>query len=189
MEVTPSPAPAKKKWYKRKSVIITAVVLIVIGMVTSAGKKDNPADAALAAPETTSAPASIPATNEAPATTETPVTNAPTTTEEASAPESESSQPDAASPSDTGANPFGGDSPEDSLMPDVICMNLQDAQNEIQDHGVILSRSVDATGEGRNQIIDSNWVVVGQSPAAGTTIGELDAELSVVKYGETTQCG
>ncbi len=74
-------------------------------------------------------------------------------------------------------------------MPDVICMNLQDAQNEIQDHGVILSRSVDATGEGRSQIIDSNWVVVDQSPAAGTAIEEGDAELSVVKYGETTQCG
>ena len=74
-------------------------------------------------------------------------------------------------------------------MPNLICMNLQDAQNEIQDHGVLLSRSVDATGEGRHQVIDSNWVVVGQSPAAGTAIGERDAELSVVKYGETTQCG
>ena len=47
-------------------------------------------------------------------------------------------------------------------MPDVICMNLQDAQDEIQDHGVFLSGSVDATGQGRNQIIDSNWVVVDQ---------------------------
>ena len=74
-------------------------------------------------------------------------------------------------------------------MPNVVCMNLQDAQDEIQDHGVILSRSVDATGKGRHQVLDRNWVVVGQSPAAGAAIGELDAELSVVKYGETTQCG
>ena len=87
-----------------------------------------------------------------------------------------------------GANPLGGDSPEDRLMPDVICMNLQEAQDEIQDHGVFFSGSVDATGQGRNQIIDSNWVVVDQSPAAGTPIGEGDAELSVVKYGETNEC-
>ena len=89
---------------------------------------------------------------------------------------------------DDGANPLGGDSPEDRLMPDVICMNLQDAQDEIQDHGVFLSGSVDATGQGRNQIIDSNWVVVDQSPAAGSPIGEGDAELSVVKFGETNEC-
>ncbi len=87
-----------------------------------------------------------------------------------------------------GANPLGGDSPEDQLMPDVICMNLQDAQDEIQDHGVFFSGSVDATGQGRHQVIDSNWVVVDQSPAPGSPIGEGDAELSVVKYGETTDC-
>jgi hypothetical protein len=95
-------------------------------------------------------------------------------------------------PNDTsdgaGANPLGGDSPEDRLMPDVVCMNLQDAQDEIQDHGVFFSGSVDATGQGRSQIIDSNWVVVDQSPAPGLPIGEGDAELSVVKYGETTDC-
>ena len=91
--------------------------------------------------------------------------------------------------SDTdGANPLGGNSPEDQLMPDVICMNLQDAQDEIQDHGVFFSGSVDATGQGRSQVIDSNWVVVDQSPGPGSPIGEGDAELSVVKYGETTDC-
>jgi beta-lactam-binding protein with PASTA domain len=95
-------------------------------------------------------------------------------------------------PNDTsdgdGANPLGGNSPEDRLMPDVVCMNLQDAQDEIQDHGVFFSGSVDATGQGRNQVIDSNWVVVDQSPTPGSPIGEGDAELSVVKYGETTDC-
>jgi PASTA domain-containing protein len=87
-----------------------------------------------------------------------------------------------------GANPLGGNSPEDQLMPDVVCMNLQDAQDEIQDHGVFFSGSVDATGQGRNQVIDSNWIVVDQSPAPGTPIGEGDAELSVVKSGEPTDC-
>lgn len=83
-----------------------------------------------------------------------------------------------------GANPFGGDSPEDQTMPNVVCMDLQSAQDEIQDHGVFLSRSVDATGEDRAQIVDSNWLVVAQTPAAGAPIGEGDAVLSVVKFGE-----
>ena len=67
-------------------------------------------------------------------------------------------------------------------------MNLQAAQNAIQEAGVFYSRSNDASGKGRNQIIDSNWTVVSQSPAAGTPIGEGDAMLSVVKIGEPGDC-
>ena len=73
-------------------------------------------------------------------------------------------------------------------MPAVVCMNLQDAQDLIQENGVFYSRSNDATGEGRNQVIDSNWVVVGQTPEAGTPITEGDPVLSVVKIGETSSC-
>lgn len=83
-------------------------------------------------------------------------------------------------------NPFGGNDPEDFLMPDVVCMTLQEAQDEIQDHGVFLSRSEDATGQGRMQLIDSNWVVIGQSPKPGTKFGEGEALLRVVKIGEST---
>lgn len=84
------------------------------------------------------------------------------------------------------SNLFGGDDPEDRLMPEVVCMNLQDAQNEIQDHGVFFSRSEDATGQGRFQVLDRNWVVVAQKPSAGKPIGEFEAVLSVVKIGEST---
>ena len=73
-------------------------------------------------------------------------------------------------------------------MPDVVCMNLQDAQDTIQDAGVFFSRSEDATGQGRNQILDRNWQVVSQTPAPGTPIGELEAVLSVVQYGEPSPC-
>ena len=90
--------------------------------------------------------------------------------------------------SDDGVNPFGGNSPEDRRMPDVICMNLQDAQNEIQDHGVFFSKSVDASGKGRRQILDRNWIVVDQQPLAGEKIGEGDAVLSVVKTNEPNDC-
>jgi hypothetical protein len=88
------------------------------------------------------------------------------------------------SSADDGLNPFGGDSPEDRLMPSVICMNLQEAQDEIQDHGVFFSHSEDATGEGRRQLWDRNWQVIDQSPAPGEPIGEGDAVLYVVKYDD-----
>ena len=80
----------------------------------------------------------------------------------------------------------GGNDPEDFLMPDVVCMNLQEAQDEIQDRGVFLSRSQDLSGEDRSQLIDSNWIVLEQSPAPGTPIDEGDAVLGVVKIGEPT---
>ncbi|WP_245717626.1 PASTA domain-containing protein [Nocardia jejuensis] len=75
-----------------------------------------------------------------------------------------------------------------AIMPDVVCANLQDAQNTIQKAGVFYSRSKDATGAGRMQVMDRNWIVVAQSPAPGTPFTEGEAVLSVVKYGEPNQC-
>ncbi|TQF74333.1 calcium-binding protein [Rhodococcus spelaei] len=67
-------------------------------------------------------------------------------------------------------------------------MNLQDAQDTIQAAGVFSSRSKDATGKSRAPVLDRNWVVVGQTPPAGSTFGEGDAVLSVVKQGEPDYC-
>ncbi len=129
------------------------------------------------APELTVALATIPPSTTVESTPATPVaTAAPAITTTPVATAVPTSAP--------GANPFGGNSPEDSLMPPVVCMNLQEAQDEIQDHGVFFSRSEDATGNGRMQINDSNWQVVAQYPDAGTPIGEAEAVLFVVKYGE-----
>ncbi|MFI2228538.1 hypothetical protein [Nocardia testacea] len=75
-----------------------------------------------------------------------------------------------------------------ATMPAVVCMNLQAAQDLIQTTGVFYSRSEDATGRGRSQVVDRNWVVVAQRPEPGTPIGEGDAVLSVVKVGEPTDC-
>jgi hypothetical protein len=75
-----------------------------------------------------------------------------------------------------------------SLMPDVVCWNLQDAQDEIQRAGKFWSRSQDATGAGRHQIVDSNWLVVAQEPPAGAPIGDSDPLLYVVKYDEPNPC-
>ncbi|MCK8671647.1 PASTA domain-containing protein [Rhodococcus sp. HM1] len=75
-----------------------------------------------------------------------------------------------------------------AIMPDVVCMNLQEAQDTIQTAGVFYSKSVDATGAGRAQLLDRNWVVVEQTPKAGVVIGEGDAVLSVVKEDEPHSC-
>lgn len=87
-----------------------------------------------------------------------------------------------------GRNPLGGDDAEDKRMPDVVCLDLQEAQDEIQDHGVFFSKSEDATGEGRRQLWDRNWIVVRQDPAAGEPIGEGEAVLYVVKTDEPNDC-
>lgn len=73
-------------------------------------------------------------------------------------------------------------------MPDVVCFDLQEAQDEIQDRGVFFSRSEDASGDGRRQLWDRNWVVVDQDPAPGIPIGERDAVLYVLKDNEDHGC-
>ncbi len=95
---------------------------------------------------------------------------------------------DDAATEDDGLNPLGGDDPEDKRMPDVVCMGLQDAQNEIQDRGVFFSKSEDATGDGRRQLWDRNWIVVSQDPEPGVPIGEREAVLYVVKKDEDNDC-
>jgi len=72
------------------------------------------------------------------------------------------------------------------LMPNVVCMNLQAAQDEIQKYGVFFSRSDDATVMNRSQILDRNWIVVKQTPLPGQPVTELEAVLSAVKIGEST---
>lgn len=67
-------------------------------------------------------------------------------------------------------------------------MDIQAAQDSIQAAGVFYSTSVDATGRGRAQVWDWNWIVVDQSPRAGATIDEGDAVLSVVKEDEFNGC-
>ncbi|GAA3961184.1 hypothetical protein [Gordonia caeni] len=100
---------------------------------------------------------------------------------------------DGASSTPTSSAPPADDAAADTdgkkgVMPEVICLDLQAAQNKIQDNGVFFSRSEDATGKARQQVWDRNWIVVAQRPAAGEPIGEGDAVLSVVKKGEPNDC-
>lgn len=75
-----------------------------------------------------------------------------------------------------------------AVMPNVVCMVLQAAQDTIQAAGVFYSTSIDATGQGRAQVWDRNWVVVDQTPSVGASIGEGDPVLSVLKEDEFSGC-
>jgi beta-lactam-binding protein with PASTA domain len=73
------------------------------------------------------------------------------------------------------------------VVPNVTCMNLQDAQNSLQSAGFFNLASVDGLGQGRMQILDRDWVVTKQSVAAGTRPAALTRiVLTAVKYGEST---
>lgn len=152
-------------------------LLLVAGVIGAiAGSTDDEGDVlAASGPSTSSTEADTtePATTSAPTTAPPTTTAAPTTAPPTTAP------PTTAPP--TTAAP-------EVPMPDVTCMNLQMAQDTIQTAGVFFSRSEDATGAGRRQVLDSNWIVVGQTPAPGALIGEGEAVLSVVKIGEPAPC-
>jgi hypothetical protein len=72
-------------------------------------------------------------------------------------------------------------------MPNVVCMTLQQAQDTIQDQGVFYSKSEDASGQGRRQVIDSNWIVIAQNITPGSPIDEGQVILRVLKDDELEQ--
>jgi hypothetical protein len=58
-------------------------------------------------------------------------------------------------------------------MPNLVGKNLQEAQDAIQeltDFEIPITSSHDATGAGREQLLDRNWKVCSQNIAAGTEI-------------------
>jgi hypothetical protein len=72
------------------------------------------------------------------------------------------------------------------VMPDLVGMNLQVAQDALQALGSYILDQEDASGLDRLQIIDSNWHVCAQEPAPGSTIQpEALIILSSVKLEES----
>ena len=73
------------------------------------------------------------------------------------------------------------------VVPNVVCKDLQAAQDTLQTAGFFNLASVDGTDQGRVQIIDRNWVVIKQSAAAGSRPDPQERiALTVVKFGEPT---
>lgn len=80
----------------------------------------------------------------------------------------------------------GSEVAESFVMPSVVGMVLQDAQDLLQSMGSYLMDQVDATGYGRMQLLDSNWKVCSQNPSAGATVSIAQiVTLSAVKLSES----
>ncbi len=70
-------------------------------------------------------------------------------------------------------------------MPDLVGMNLQEAQDALQALGSYVLDQEDASGEGRVQLLDSNWRVCSQNPVPETEMPiEATVLLAAVKLDE-----
>lgn len=85
--------------------------------------------------------------------------------------------------------PVADDEPsadETFTMPNLVGMNLQKAQDELQDLGSYVLSQDDATGKGRFQMSDRNWKVCSQDQEPGRvlSIAEL-VNVEAVKLDES----
>jgi hypothetical protein len=73
-------------------------------------------------------------------------------------------------------------------MPNLVGRNLQaaqDAMQELTNNPIFFTSSTDATGQGRSQVVDSNWIVCSQNVRPGEPItAETRIELAAVKLDE-----
>jgi hypothetical protein len=142
-DLSPKPPAQPQRSTKPKAgpvAFLVVAVLIIIGVVNSG--KDEPA---------TSSSDSRPA-----------AAAEPDAGQDAQLPESGAAEPGAdAALTDGGAA-------ETAVVPDVVGMNHQLAQDTLQASGFYLLLEEDATGQGRMLILDRNWEVVSQSVPAGT---------------------
>ncbi|MEU5841578.1 PASTA domain-containing protein [Rhodococcus sp. NPDC047139] len=174
--LAPPPEPPKPPKVRRGVVIAAAIagLFVLTGILgdISDGLDSPSKDDATTTPQ--SAPRS------AAATSSTPYTTSAAATAPAAAPETTAAKPVPATRAAAAA--------PTAVMPNVVCMDLQAAQDVIQAAGVFYSTSVDATGQGRAQVWDRNWVVVDQTPSVGAVIDEGDPVLSVLKEDEFSGC-
>jgi hypothetical protein len=162
-----TPAP-QKPLHKRPWFIVVAS-LVALGIIGSAldGNDDDASTAASSVDTTAPSSSSI-----APA---------PTTTQAPVPPPAAVTPPPPPTPT-----PEPAPTPASFTMPDVVGMDLQSAQNLIQTFGPFISRSHDLLG-GRNQLVDSNWIVCDQNIPAGQQVtGDAEGliDLGVVKREE-----
>jgi beta-lactam-binding protein with PASTA domain len=86
--------------------------------------------------------------------------------------------------------PTDSHSPQETafgVVPNVVCANLQDAQDALNHSGFVFITEHDATGQKRTPVLDRNWVVTEQNVPPGSQPGPTThIVLTVVKYGEPT---
>lgn len=81
--------------------------------------------------------------------------------------------------------PAAEEKAETATLPDVVGQDLQAAQDEAQDAGFYALDDQDASGQNRLQVLDRNWTVCRQEPAAGTHPTDTSVVLYAVKDTET----
>jgi hypothetical protein len=73
-------------------------------------------------------------------------------------------------------------------MPNLVGSNLQDAQNAVQrltEFAIPVTRSHDAMGAGRRQVLDRNWKVCTQNVPAGRAVdANTRIDFGVVRLDE-----
>ncbi|MFB7580830.1 PASTA domain-containing protein [Streptomyces hydrogenans] len=84
----------------------------------------------------------------------------------------------------TDATPAQPDGAEMGNLPDMVGSDLQLAQDTAQAAGFYGLASNDATGQGRMQVLDRNWVVCSQDPAPGQHPTDAIVTFLVVKDDE-----
>lgn len=73
------------------------------------------------------------------------------------------------------------------VVPNVLCRDLQSAQDALRAAGFYVLTPKDGLGQDRVPVVDRNWIVVGQSAQPGSRPERsTHVELTVVKYGEPT---
>ena len=83
-------------------------------------------------------------------------------------------------------SPSAGATSADRTVPDFIGKGLQTAQDDAQAAGFSSLASHDASGRARLQILDRDWKVCFQTPAAGSTVSSGSRiDVGVVKLDET----
>jgi cytochrome bd-type quinol oxidase subunit 1 len=83
--------------------------------------------------------------------------------------------PPAPAPAELASTPVESVTPAEArgiTVPDVVGRDHQYAQDTMQAAGLYNLAEEDATGQGRALLWDRNWVVVAQSPAAGSRVDE-----------------
>jgi hypothetical protein len=94
-------------------------------------------------------------------------------------------EPSASSPSSmtgaTSARTKTGGTSDTVIVPNGVGRDYQSAQNRWRAAGLIVGPGIDATGANRIMVLDSNWVVLTQTPEAGSKAKAGDTITATVK--------
>jgi hypothetical protein len=160
------PAHVVRPWW----ILVGGLAVIGVGGALAGGAADEPESSSVA-------------TSTAPSTDESSAASSTTTSRPA--PSTAATSPATTIPPTTTAVAIP--SGVDFVMPDLVGLDLQSAQDAVQDLGVFYSVSHDLLGS-RNQVLDSNWIVCDQNVAPGQRVtGDVEGQLDfgVVKREES----